>query len=109
MGRLSSGQLRERFTIITDGAPIPDGQGGNTPGAPTEEAVWADVEVVNAGERLLNGQIANYNGLRVRIRCKAGVTAKQRGRWNGQTVNIQAVVPDKDKEYLLLTCINGGQ
>lgn len=111
MGRVQAGQLRERIVLLTTAGPaLPDGRGGFHPGgADVEQGLWARVRPLNTGEKLRLGQTVDSNAYEITLRKRADIGAKQRIRWQGQTLNVQGVVPDETNEYLLLTCINGGQ
>jgi len=110
MGRLAAGQLRERITLLTTSTALPDGRGGFVPSGPdTSQTVWARVRPLSTSEKLRLGQVADAEGYEITIRRLASATAKQRVVWNTKTLNVQGVRADEDREYQLLTCINGGQ
>lgn len=110
MGRLNASQLKERVTLHTSSGTTPDGRGGFTPAGPdTTQEVYARVRPLRQAEKVALGQELNSEVYEITIRRLAGTSAKQRVRWNGKTLNVQAVAPDEWGEYLLLTCIEGGQ
>lgn len=110
MGRINAGSLRERVTLLTTASATPDGRGGYTPSGPdVETTVWARVRPLSTFEKLKLGQVVNAAAYEVTIRRLASAAAKQRVLWQGQTLNVQAVVADEDREYQRLTCFNGGE
>jgi SPP1 family predicted phage head-tail adaptor len=110
MGKLNSGQLQERVVLLTAGASVSDGRGGFLPSAPdTETTVWARVRPLSTSEKLQLGQVLNANAYEVTIRKINAVSAKQRVLWKGQTLNVQAVTEDENREFQLLICLNSGQ
>lgn len=110
MGRLNAGSLNQRITLLTSSAPASDGRGGSVSSGPdTSLELSARVRTLSAREKLSLGQVLNEQVYEVTLRNRTGVSAKQRVLWKGQTLNVQAVTPDENNEYLLLTCINGGQ
>jgi SPP1 family predicted phage head-tail adaptor len=113
MGRIAAGELTQRITLITLGAPVPEtDRGGSTPGPSVEQSFWAKVEPLSGGEVLALGQVANYSAWRITLRDQPLIlrTPKQRVRWNGETLNVQRVVNDyQQKEYVILTCFNSGK
>ena len=109
MGALNAGQLRERIGLHTAGALVSDGRGGWLEGPEGSADAWARVRPLRSAEKLALGQVLNANVYEVTIRQTAGVSAKKRLTWNGRTLNVQAVTADEYGEFLLLTCIDGGQ
>lgn len=113
MGKIDAGRLRERVTLLTPSVlpPISDGRGGFRPGGPdTEQTVWARVHPLRADEKLRLGQVVNANSYEITVRRVEGLASgKQRIKWQGQDLNVQAVTQDESREYQLLTCINSGQ
>ena len=113
MGRIAAGELTQRITLITPGPPVLETErGGSRPGPVVEQSFWAKVEPLSGGELLSLGQVANYSAWRITLRSQPFIerTAKQRVRWNGETLNVQRVVNDyQQKEYVILTCFNSGK
>lgn len=110
MGRLNAGQLRERLTLFTPAASVPDGVGGWLPGgAETSVTVWARLRPLRAAEKVANGQQLNSEAYEATIRVRPGVAGGLRAEWRGQTLRIQAVTPDEAGEYLTLLCYDNGQ
>ena len=108
MGRINAGQLTQRITLITPGAPVSDGRGW-VDGPETRTQVWARVRPIRGAEALRLGQTINTELYEITIRHRANTGPKERVEWEGKTLNLQALVPDEYGEYQLLTCINGGQ
>lgn len=110
MGRIASGQLQERVTLLTPGPSIPEGNGyGNRPGPETATPLWARVRPLRGSERLNLGLVANEAAFEVTLRRRAGVSAKCRVTWQGVTYNVQAISAGESREYLLLTCFTSGK
>lgn len=109
MGRVNAGQLQERITLCMPGVIIPDGQGGDTEGPETRVPLWARVRPLGGREKVANGQTLDAESYEVTIRRRQAVSAKQHIEWEEKRLNVLAVVPDEDKEYLKLTCAYGGQ
>lgn len=110
MGRIAAGQLRERVTLLTTAGAASDGRGGYTPSGPdVSTTVWARVRPLSAREKLQLGQVVNSAAYEITIRKLDAAAAKKRVLWKGETLNVQAVVADEDREYQRLTCFNGGQ
>lgn len=113
MGRIASGELTQRITLITPGKPVLElVRGGSLPGPSVESSFWAKVEPISGGELLTLGQVANYSAWRITLRDQPLIqrTTTQRVRWQGETLNVQRVVNDlQQKEYVILTCFNSGK
>ena len=108
MGSINAGQLRERVTLLSSGAPVSDGRGGWFDGPESSAEAWARVRPLRSAEKLALGQVLNADVYEITIRRTAGISAKHRLSWNGRTLNVQAVTPDENREYYLLTCAHGG-
>lgn len=111
MGRLASGQLQERVTLLTTATVVADESGyGYVPGGDDiEQLLWARVRPLKEYEKLRLGLVANSDSYEVTIRNRPDVSASQRLKWKGQTLNITGVRPDENREYLLLTCFDSGR
>ena len=108
MGAVNAGQLRERVTLLSAGAPVSDGRGGWLDGPESSAVLWARVRPLRSTEKLALGQVLNADVYEITIRQTAGISAKQRLHWNGRSLNVQAVTADEHREYYLLTCVHGG-
>lgn len=111
MGRLNAGQLQERVALLTTAAAAKDGRGGYVPTGPaTEKLLHARVRPLRGTEQLALGQILNSIAYEITIRSYKGFerTAKQRVRWKAETLDVQVVVYDENREYVVLTCFNRG-
>jgi SPP1 family predicted phage head-tail adaptor len=111
MGKLNSGDLQERVVLLTTAAPVkdPNGYGYNAAGPDEETAVWARVRPLRVDQKVRLGQVNNQAGYEITIRRRPDVSAKQRVRWGEVELDIQGVTPDENREFLRLTCFDGGQ
>ena len=107
---MSAGAFRERIALLSPPATVPDGRGGNVAsGLPPETVLYARVTPLNAYEKAALGQVLNPAAYRITLRYRAGVSAKDRIRWNGLVLNVQGCQADERKQHLTLTCFNSGK
>jgi SPP1 family predicted phage head-tail adaptor len=112
MGKLNSGDLSERVTLLTPSTSEPDGRGGYLSAGPdAETSLWASVREISGKELLQYGQTLNNRGIEVTLRkdAKPTPTTGQWLTWNGESFNIHRVVADSRKEFTTLTCFNSGR
>ena len=108
MGRIQAGRLDQRITLLLPGAITPDGHGGDTEGPETLVPLWARVRPMGGREKVANGQTLDAESYDITIRRRP-VSPKSHVAWKGKRLNVLAVVPDEDNEYLKLSCVYGGQ
>jgi head-tail adaptor len=110
MGRINAGQLNQRIRLLTDAPAVVDGQGGYLPGGqPAELPLFARVRPLRGSEALRLGQELNGMLYEVTIRTRTGVTPKSRLMWGVASLVVQQVLPDEQREYLTLICLDSGQ
>jgi len=110
MGRLNSGDLDQRITLLTPGKAVSDGRGGQKPStqADTETKLWAKVRPLSGRELLELGQTNNPTAYEITIRHHP-VAVGQKVRWKADTFNIQRVQSDTSNEFHKLTCFSSGK
>lgn len=111
MGILNAGSLNQRVVLLTPGAPVSDGRGGQKPSLlpDTETRLWAKVRPLSGRELLELGQTTNPAAYEITIRKHAGVAVGQKVRWRADSYNVQRLVTDTSNEYHVLTCLNSGK
>jgi SPP1 family predicted phage head-tail adaptor len=96
------GALRKRLTLES-GVRTDDGAGGFTVSWTAVAAVWADVSQLGGGEGVAGGRLTAERRVRVVIRHRGDVTAKQRFTGAGRIYEIVAV-RDVDGRTRELVC-----
>lgn len=111
MGKLNSGDLNQRITLLTPGPPVSDGRGGQRPSAlpDAETKLWAKVRPLSGRELLELGQTTNPAAYEITLRKHSGVAVGQKVRWRADTYNVQRLVTDTTNEYHILTCFSSGK
>lgn len=103
---IAAGRLRERVTIEGE-SRVSNGQGGYVTGwAELARGVPAEIIALSGDEALRLGVDRSTAQYRVTLRKRAGLTPKNRLRWNGLVMSVRAVQPHprEPQAALLLTC-----
>lgn len=92
------GKMDRRITIRTEGAPVPDGGGGWTPGTPTTVDTWAYVEPLAGDEQLQAMQTGMVRPHRFKIPYRPEMAATKSIVYRGRTFDVKSVV-DTDEQH----------
>jgi SPP1 family predicted phage head-tail adaptor len=95
------GWLRHQVTVESS-AGAPDGAGGETVTWDTVATLWARLEPVNAGERIVAGHLSGVVTHEVILRWRGDIAGGMRIGYRGRTFRVLAVHdPDETRRYLV--------
>ena len=70
----------------------------------TVAELWANVRYLSGLSAIKAGADVSINKVSVRIRHRTGLNAGMRVMYDGQTFDIQAVLPDEKRQFVDLVC-----
>jgi SPP1 family predicted phage head-tail adaptor len=105
MKKIEIGELRERVTIQTPGAPVDDGGGGTTTFWTDLAEVWAAVRPVSNAERYYAQQVEASTTHEIFIRWRGDVKNNMRVLHRGAVYDVTSVADvDGRRRFLKLMC-----